>query len=147
MSLCSPFFVSTAKSYSRNETIAHVFQYERCLKTLFVHRPIWIATSWLVDWIIAWTCRGVGVPIKVSGVSRISSTSSGIIAHQNLCVVHSLTLLFEGEVLCEMPALMVAPEQEECGRVVDLQRPQEQHTLQRENKWDGEYAKRWTEFC
>lgn len=48
--------------------------------------------------------------------------------------MHSLTLLFEGEVLCEMPALMVASEQEECGRVVDLQHPQEQHTLHRKSE-------------
>lgn len=58
----------------------------------------------------------------------------GITEHQSLRVVHSLTLLFKGEVLCEMPALVVASEQEECGRVVDLQHPQEQHALQRENK-------------
>lgn len=59
-----------------------------------------------------------------------------LIVHQNL--YGALTLLFEGEVLCEMPALMVASEQEECGRVVDLQRPQEQHTLQREGKFSLE---------
>lgn len=42
-----------------------------------------------------------------------------------------LTLLFEGEVLCEMPALVVASEEEECGRMVDLQGPEEEHTLQK----------------
>lgn len=70
----------------------------------------------------------VGVPIKVS------SSWTPITKRQSLFVVHSLTLLFEGEVLREMPALMVASEQEECGWVVDLQRPQEQHTLQRETQ-------------
>lgn len=44
-----------------------------------------------------------------------------------------LTLLFEGEVLCEMPALVVASKEEECLRVVDLQSPQVQYTLRRGN--------------
>lgn len=48
-----------------------------------------------------------------------------------LCVVRSLTLLFEGEVLGEVPALVVASEQEQRGRVVDLQRPQVEHALRK----------------
>lgn len=43
-----------------------------------------------------------------------------------------LTLLFEGEVLCEMPTLVVASEEEERGGMVDLQSPQVQHALQRD---------------
>ena len=42
-----------------------------------------------------------------------------------------LTLLFEGEVLCEMPALMVASEEEEGVGMVDLQSPEVQYTLRR----------------
>lgn len=38
--------------------------------------------------------------------------------------------MFKGEVLCEMPTLVVASEEEEGGRVVDLQGPQIEHTLQ-----------------
>lgn len=41
-----------------------------------------------------------------------------------------LTLLLEGEVLCEVPALVVPSEEEEGAGVVDLQRPEEQNTLQ-----------------
>lgn len=77
-----------------------------------------------------WLAAGVQVFLLVS--------TSGITTHQHLCVVHSLTLLFEGEVFREMPALVVASEQEECARVVDLQRPQEQHALQRERAGDME---------
>lgn len=40
-----------------------------------------------------------------------------------------LTLLFEGEVLREMPALVVPSEEEERVGVVDLQSPQVQYTL------------------
>lgn len=41
-----------------------------------------------------------------------------------------LTFLFKGEVLREMPTFVVASEEEEGGRVVDLQGPQIEHTLQ-----------------
>ncbi len=40
-----------------------------------------------------------------------------------------LTLLLECEVLCEVPALMVAPQQEERGRVHQLQGPEVNHAL------------------
>lgn len=40
-----------------------------------------------------------------------------------------LTLLFEGEVLGEMPALVIASEEEESVGMVDLQAPQKEHTL------------------
>lgn len=40
-----------------------------------------------------------------------------------------LTFLFKGEVLREMPTLVVASEEEKGIRVVDLQSPQVQHTL------------------
>lgn len=55
---------------------------------------------------------------------------------QRRCKVRQeqLTLLFEGEVLCEMPALMVASEEEESVGVVDLQSPQVQYTLQGDTK-------------
>lgn len=46
----------------------------------------------------------------------------------------ALTLLFEGEVLCEMPTLVIAPEEEESVGVVDLEAPQEQHTLERHKR-------------
>ena len=42
-----------------------------------------------------------------------------------------LTLLFEGEVLCEVPALMVASEEEQGVGMVDLKSPQVQYTLWR----------------
>lgn len=42
-----------------------------------------------------------------------------------------LTLLFEGEVLCEVPAFVVASEEEQGVGMVDLQSPQVQYTLQR----------------
>lgn len=42
----------------------------------------------------------------------------------------ALTLLFEGEVLCEMSALVVPSEEEQGVGVVDLQSPQVQYTLQ-----------------
>lgn len=42
----------------------------------------------------------------------------------------ALTFLFEGEVLCEVPALVVASEEEEGVGMVDLQSPQVQNTLQ-----------------
>lgn len=48
----------------------------------------------------------------------------------------ALTFLFEGEIFCEVPTLMVASEEEEGVGVVDLQCPQEQHTLKRERKRD-----------
>lgn len=38
--------------------------------------------------------------------------------------------MFKGEILREMPTLVVASEEEEGGRVVDLQGPQIEHTLQ-----------------
>lgn len=41
-----------------------------------------------------------------------------------------LTLLFEGEVLCEVPTLVVASEEEQGVGMVDLQSPQVQYTLQ-----------------
>jgi len=41
----------------------------------------------------------------------------------------ALTLLLEGEVLCEVPALMVPTQEEECGGVVDLKRPEVENTL------------------
>lgn len=44
-----------------------------------------------------------------------------------------LTLLFEGEVLCEVPALVVASEEEQGVGMVDLQSPQVQYTLWRNN--------------
>lgn len=44
-------------------------------------------------------------------------------------MITRLTLLFEGEVLCEVPALVVPPQEEECGGVVDLQRPEVENTL------------------
>ena len=40
-----------------------------------------------------------------------------------------LTFQFEGEVLGEMSTFMVAPEQEQRTRVVDLENPQVKHTL------------------
>lgn len=45
-------------------------------------------------------------------------------------VCPALTFLFEGEVLCEVPALVVTPEHEEGCGVVDFERPEVQHTLQ-----------------
>lgn len=41
----------------------------------------------------------------------------------------ALTFLFEGEVLCEVPALVVPTQEEECGGVVDLERPEVENTL------------------
>ena len=41
-----------------------------------------------------------------------------------------LTFLFEGEVLCEVAALVVAPQEEECGGVAKLQCPQVEDALQ-----------------
>lgn len=41
----------------------------------------------------------------------------------------ALTFLFEGEVLCEVPALVVPSQEEECGGVVDLERPEVENTL------------------
>lgn len=46
----------------------------------------------------------------------------------------ALTLLFEGEIFCKMPTLMVASEEKECCRVVDLEGPKEQHTLHEKKK-------------
>lgn len=46
---------------------------------------------------------------------------------QGLC--QSLTFLFEGEVLREVPALVVPTQEEECGGVVDLERPEVENTL------------------
>lgn len=48
-----------------------------------------------------------------------------------------LTLLFEGEVLCEMPALVVASEEEEGVGMVDLQSPEVQYTLRRQTHGRG----------
>lgn len=41
----------------------------------------------------------------------------------------ALTFLFEGEVLCEVPALVVPTQEEECAGVVDLERPEVENTL------------------
>ena len=46
-----------------------------------------------------------------------------------------LTLLFEGEVLCEVATLMVSTEEEQRRGVVYLQRPQVQHTLPTRKQW------------
>lgn len=43
--------------------------------------------------------------------------------------MRTLTLQLEGEVLCEMSALVVASEEEERAGVVELQGPQVEHTL------------------
>jgi len=48
----------------------------------------------------------------------------------------ALTFLFEGEVFCEVPTLVVASEKKEGVGVVDLQCPQEQHTLKTDRKSD-----------
>lgn len=42
----------------------------------------------------------------------------GVTCHAAVTV---LTFLFEGEVLCEVPALVVPSQEEECGRVIDLE--------------------------
>lgn len=42
----------------------------------------------------------------------------------------ALTFLFEGEVLCEVPTLVVPTQQEQRVGVVDLQRPEVEHTLE-----------------
>ena len=54
----------------------------------------------------------------------------------------SLTFLFEREVLCEVPALVVPSQEKECSGVVDLKRPEVEHTL-REKEGFGGY--RWRE--
>lgn len=41
----------------------------------------------------------------------------------------ALTFLFEGEVLCKVPALVVSTQEEECGGVVDLEWPEVENTL------------------
>lgn len=41
----------------------------------------------------------------------------------------ALTFLFEGEVLCEVSALMVPTQEEKCVGVVDLERPEVENTL------------------
>lgn len=46
----------------------------------------------------------------------------------------SLTFLFKGEVLRQVPALVVPTQEEECGGVVDLQWPEVENTLQ-EERW------------
>ena len=43
-----------------------------------------------------------------------------------------LTFLFEGEVLCEVSALVVPAQQEQRVGVVDLQGPEVQHALRRQ---------------
>ncbi len=48
----------------------------------------------------------------------------------------ALTLLLEGEVLCEMPALVVASQQEERVRVDQLERPQVDDALQQQRSLD-----------
>lgn len=45
----------------------------------------------------------------------------------------ALTFLFEGEVLCEVPALVVSTQEEERSGVVDLKRPEVENTLQRDD--------------
>ena len=56
----------------------------------------------------------------------------------------ALTFLFEGEVLCEVPALVVPTQEEECGGVVDLERPEVENTLGGQSETDRESV-RWGE--
>lgn len=46
----------------------------------------------------------------------------------------SLTFLFKGEVLRQVPALVVPTQEEECGGVVDLQRPEVENALREERR-------------
>lgn len=46
----------------------------------------------------------------------------------------ALTFLLEGEVLCEVPTLMVPSQEEECRGVVDLEGPEVENTLRVQTK-------------
>lgn len=62
----------------------------------------------------------------------------------------ALTFLFEGEVLCEVPALVVPTQEEECGGVVDLERPEVENTLgvvAKEKTWEKGEEKQKSEAC
>ena len=75
---------------------------------------------------------GCSVGLSVIGLSVCHKKAGKLQFHAPfgaLFINLRLTLLFEGEVLCEVPALVVAPEEEEGGGVAQLQRPQIQHTL------------------
>lgn len=59
----------------------------------------------------------------------------------------ALTFLFEGEVLGEVPALVVPTQEEERSGVVDLKRPEVENALQRDNStetcWESGTGEFW----